>query len=157
MLCDKASRRPDSSQPGCDLDEHFGAVSVNSLGQISPPGEYRSVLVDSREHASVSRLSHGRINSVAYRNQAGCKKTYPSFRPGKEVLEHFLIRTAGFFAHHEVSHWPHDNSVFNNRFVDFDRRKELLIGIEGICEFCIFLARKCRPIPDPIAEKIIEL
>jgi len=115
-----------------ELDEDAAAAGVHALGQIAPAHEVRARAVDAREVGVVALLGDGGVDAVADGNEAGRQKTDAALGAGEEILQHLVVRTAGFLGHLAVAHRRHDNAVFHGEAVDADGREQLVIGIERL-------------------------
>ena len=70
---------------------------------------------------------------VADGHEAGGQQTDAALRAGKEILQHFVIGTAGFLRHLAVAHGCHDHTVLYGHAVDLDGGEELIVGIQLLC------------------------
>ena len=67
---------------------------------------------------------------VADGDQARGQQAHAALGPGKEILEHLVVGTAGLLGHLTVAHGGHDQPVLHRQLVDPDGREQRGVGIE---------------------------
>ena len=119
-----------AAQAGSKLDEDPAAAGMNALGQVTPAHKIGTGAINSGEVGEVALFRNGGINMVADGNQTGGQQTDAALCAGKEILQHFIVGTAGFLRHLAIAHRGHHHTVLYRQAVDLNGGEHLVVGIK---------------------------
>ena len=146
-----------TAQARRQLDEDAAAPGVNALGQVAPAHEVGAGAVDTGEVRVVALLRDGGVNVVADGDQARGQQAHAALGPGKEILEHLVVGTAGLLGHLTVAHGGHDQPVLHRQLVDPDGREQRGVGIEVPGHACRAACAVFAVGAHPVAEAVDQL
>ena len=130
---------------------------MNALGQVAPAHEVGAGAVDTGEVRVVALLRDGGVNVVADGDQARGQQAHAALGPGKEILEHLVVGTAGLLGHLTVAHGGHDQPVLHRQLVDLDGREQRGVGIEVPGHACRAACAVFAVGAHPVAEAVDQL